>query len=67
MTYKLDMPFPMKTSMPHINILNDQNVTFHMERTNLRMNTVNDRLSAAALIKVFRPLGAALIRLRRLF
>ena len=30
-------------------------------------NTVNDRLSAAALIKVFRFLGAALIRLRRLF
>ena len=29
--------------------------------------TVNDRLSAAALIKVFRFLGAALIRLRRLF
>ena len=30
-------------------------------------DTVNDRLSAAALIKVFRFLGAALIRLRRLF
>ena len=29
--------------------------------------TVNDRLSAAALIKVFRFLGAAFIRLRRLF
>ena len=29
--------------------------------------TVNDRLSAAALIKVFRFVGAALIRLRRLF
>ena len=29
--------------------------------------TVNDRLSAAALIKFFRFLGAALIRLRHLF
>ena len=33
----------------------------------LTKHTVNDRLSAAALIKVFRFLGAALIRLRRLF
>ena len=32
-----------------------------------KTTTVNDRLSAAALIKVFRFLGAALIRLRRLF
>ena len=31
------------------------------------ITTVNDRLSATALIKVFRFLGAALIRLRRLF
>ena len=31
------------------------------------LSTVNDRLSAAALITVFRFLGAALIRLRRLF
>ena len=31
------------------------------------LHTVNDRLSAAALIKVSMYLGAALIRLRRLF
>ena len=38
-----------------------------LQKVEERWDTVNDRLSAAALIKVFRFLGAALIRLRRLF